>query len=148
MREYIAAIARENAADAAHILAAMDEVAATGTVAARHLRGDIWEVRATGGSRIFRILFATEDRYSQVLLALEGFTKKSQRTPSAAIDLAESRLRDWRARGARRDEAQGRPFMCEESAAIGGVSGYCYHWCYTDLSPKGSSHVCVEPSEP
>lgn len=90
VRDYIAGIARENAADAARIAAAMHEVAELGTVAARHLRGEIWEVRAHGGERIFRILFATEGRYSQVLLALEGFTKKSRRTPPATIDLAES----------------------------------------------------------
>jgi hypothetical protein len=45
---------------------------------------------------------AEEGRRGQVLLALDGFSKKSQRTPPEKIDLAERRLRDWRSRGTRR----------------------------------------------
>ena len=37
------------AADAAEIVAAMKHVAREGLQAARHLRGDIWEVRVDGG---------------------------------------------------------------------------------------------------
>ncbi len=75
MREFIDEVRRENVHDAARILAAMNEVAQHGTLAARHLRGDIWEVRAAGDRRIFRILFPD------------------------IIDLAEERLREWRERG-------------------------------------------------
>ncbi len=99
MREFIDEVRRENAHDAARILAAMNEVAQQGTMAARHLRGQIWEVRAEGNRRIFRILFAEEGRFGQVLLALEGFAKTTRRTPPHLIDLAEERLRDWRERG-------------------------------------------------
>ncbi|MDP9371008.1 MAG: type II toxin-antitoxin system RelE/ParE family toxin [Chloroflexota bacterium] len=99
VREFIDGVRAQNLHDAARILAAMDEVARHGTVVARHLRGDIWEVRATSDRRIFRILFAEEGRSSQILLALEGFAKTTRRTPPATIDLAEERLRDWRERG-------------------------------------------------
>ncbi len=34
----------------------------------------------------------------QVLLALEGFSKKSQKTPPGVIRRAEKRLADWRRR--------------------------------------------------
>ena len=87
--------------DAAAVVAAMKEVALEGPVAARHLRGDIYEVRADGDRTAFRILFATEGRRGQVLLALEAFGKKTQQTPPQTIALAERRLRDWRSRGDR-----------------------------------------------
>ena len=66
---------------------------------ARHLRGDIWEVRIDAERKAFRVLFSSEGRSQQVLLALEAFTKKTQKTPARAIQLAERRLADWRRRG-------------------------------------------------
>ncbi len=85
--------------DRTGVLAAMHEVARDGLRAARHLRGEIYEVRATGENRIYRILFAPEGRFGQILLSLDGFAKKTQKTPPARIRLAERRLRDWRDRG-------------------------------------------------
>jgi len=76
----------------------MKEVAVDGLVAARHLRGDIYEVRADGERVTYRLLFATEGRRHQVLLSLEAFGKKTQATPLREIALAERRLRDWRSR--------------------------------------------------
>ena len=35
----------------------------------------------------------------QILLGLEAFGKKTQKTPPESMALAERRLRDWRARG-------------------------------------------------
>ena len=87
--------------DRTEVLAAMDEVAEIGMRAARHLHGDIYEVRAERQRRIFRVLFAQEGRRGQVLLAVVGFVKKTQRTPEDVIDLAIERLRDWRGRGKR-----------------------------------------------
>jgi len=77
----------------------MKDVAQTGLTAARHLRGEIYEVRADGDRQAFRILFATEGRREQVLLSLEGFSKKTQKTPPEKIQLAERRFADWRRRG-------------------------------------------------
>src|SRR3954453_17811520 len=55
-------------ADAGAVVAAMQEVRQLGLAAARHLRGDIYEVRAEGDRQIFRVLFATEGRRAHVLL--------------------------------------------------------------------------------
>ena len=86
-------------ADAAAVLAGMAEVRDRGLAAARHLDGDIWEVRVDGDRVIYRILFAEEGSRGRVLLALEGFKKKTQETPPAMIQLAKRRLSDWRRRG-------------------------------------------------
>jgi phage-related protein len=88
--------------EVASIVAGMKEVAERGLAAAKHLRGDIYEVRADAATRSFRLLFSTEGSYSQVLLSLSAFEKRTQKTPPRELDLAEVRLRDWRARGAAR----------------------------------------------
>jgi phage-related protein len=85
--------------DAAAVVAAMREITTEGLQAARHLKGDVYEVRADGDRVIYRILFSAEGRRGQVLLALEGFKKKTQATPPEIIRLAERRLKDWRSRG-------------------------------------------------
>ena len=76
----------------------MKEVAREGLVAAKHLRGDLYEVRANASTRTFRIVFAMEGRFSQILLSLSGFVKKTRRTPQGELEVAEARLRDWRRR--------------------------------------------------
>lgn len=84
---------------AAEITAAMAEVRREGRRAAKHLRGDVWEVKADYKGLAYRVLFAEEGDEGQVCLALELFSKKSQKTPPQTITLAERRLRDWRSRG-------------------------------------------------
>jgi phage-related protein len=84
-------------ADKAEVLAAMQEVRREGLRAARHLREDIYEVRADGQRVIYRVLFATEGQQGQILLSLVAFNKKTQRTLPEQIRLAQRRLRDWRA---------------------------------------------------
>lgn len=81
------------------VAAAMKDVKENGLVAARHVRGDIYEVRASHAGMEYRILFATEGPQNHVLLALEGFDKKTRKTPAHLIDLALKRLADWRDRG-------------------------------------------------
>ncbi|MDQ1567799.1 MAG: Phage derived protein Gp49-like [Actinomycetota bacterium] len=78
----------------------MADVRKNGLAWARHLRGDVWEVRATGNRVIYRILFAPEGARSQVLLALTALNKKTHKTPASEIGLAEARLADWRKRAA------------------------------------------------
>lgn len=85
--------------DAAAVVAAMNDVQNEGTAVARHLRGDIYEVKADGERQTLRILFALEGRHDQILLSLEGFSKKTRKTPPGTIRLAERRLADWRRRG-------------------------------------------------
>ena len=87
--------------DKAAILAAMKEVRRDGVRAARHLRGELFEVRADGDHVIYRILFAREGAHGQILLSLVAFNKKTQKTPPEQIDLATKRLRDWRSRSTR-----------------------------------------------
>ena len=57
-----------------------------------HLRGDVWEVRSSLKGRIARVLFAVDGKE---MVLLHGFIKKSQRTPSADLALAEARWREW-----------------------------------------------------
>lgn len=92
--------------DAAAVLAGMQEVRDLGLTVARHLDGDIWEVRVDGHRVIYRVLFAQEGRRGQILLALEAFNKKTQKTPRATIDLAKRRLADWRRRGEKRHDSR------------------------------------------
>ncbi len=99
VKEFIAELSD---VDAAAVVAAMKEVAVDGFEVARHLRGDIYEVRADGDRVIYRVLFAAEGRRGRVLLALEGFSKKTEKTPPQTMALAERRLRDWRARARRK----------------------------------------------
>jgi phage-related protein len=86
-------------ADAAEIVAGMKRVQRDGLRIARHLRGAIYEVRVDGEDQSYRILFAPQGRHQTIFLALEGFSKKTQQTPSSKIQLAEQRLRDWNQRG-------------------------------------------------
>lgn len=88
--------------EVAAIVAGMKEVADRGLVASRHLRGDIYEVRADARSRSFRLLFSNEGRTGRILLSLSVFEKRTQKTPIRELELAERRLRDWRTRGAAR----------------------------------------------
>lgn len=92
VKEFVAHLSDD---DTAEVAAAMKEVTVLGLRAARHLGGDIYEVRAEGEDQAFRILFAPEGARGQVLLALEGFSKKTQKTPPAKIRLAQQRLADW-----------------------------------------------------
>ncbi len=96
IRDFFETLSDEEAAD---VVASMKEVAELGLKAAKHLRREIYEVRADSATRTFRILFSAEGRFSQVLLSLVAFEKKTQKTPRRELELAERRLRDWRERG-------------------------------------------------
>jgi phage-related protein len=97
VRDFLTA-ARLSSDDRDEILAAMKDVQANGLSVARHLSGDLYEVRADGRRATYRVVFAAEGRSSQVLPAVSAFNKKTQRTPPAEIRLAERRLSEWRAR--------------------------------------------------
>ncbi len=94
MKEFLDRLSDE---EAAAVVAAMKEVAVLGLPVARHLRGDLYEVRAESERRSFRLFFAKETKF--ILLSLHGFAKKTQKTPARELDLAERRLKDWRTRG-------------------------------------------------
>lgn len=85
--------------DLASVVAAMKEVRQQGLQAARHLEGEIYEVRADGKGVIYRVLFAPQGKHKQVFLSLEALKKKTQKTPPQTIRLAKRRLLDWQRRG-------------------------------------------------
>ena len=95
MKEFIDGLSDDHAAAVA---AAMKDVSLEGLSVTRHLRGDIYEVRADADSQAYRILFAPEGEKSRVFLSLEAFSKKTKKTPDPLLRLAEGRLRDWRSR--------------------------------------------------
>lgn len=85
--------------DASAIAAAMQDVREHGLTVARHLRGQIYEVRADGVDNSYRLLFAAEGRKSRILLGLHVIEKHTQQTPDRDIRKAERRLFEWRRRG-------------------------------------------------
>jgi phage-related protein len=62
-------------------------------------------VRADGERVLYRILYANEGSKNRILLALEGFKKKTRKTPPAEIRLAKRRLSIWRHEGEARKNA-------------------------------------------
>jgi phage-related protein len=58
----------------------------------------ISELRVNVGNDHFRLLFAAQGKYSQVLLAVRVFTKKSNKLPKQDHALAIKRLKDWEQR--------------------------------------------------
>lgn len=97
VRDFLAAAALPSD-DRDEILAAMKDVQINGLPVARHVRGDIYEVRASGARASYRVLFAAEGARGQVLLAVSAFSKKTKKTPPRELALAERRLGDWRRR--------------------------------------------------
>ena len=89
--------------DAAAVATAMGEVRSQGLRGARHLQGQVYEVRADGSKVIYRLLFAPQGEHGQILLTLAIFKKKTQKTPISKIRLAQQRLRDWERRGNQRN---------------------------------------------
>jgi phage-related protein len=57
---------------------------------ARHLEGDIWELREESSTNLYRLLcfFSTGRR----IVFLHGFQKKTSRTPRREIEIAQRRL--------------------------------------------------------
>ena len=68
-----------------------------GVRGARHLRGDLYEVRAQTAQAHYRLIFSQESR--TVLLALIAYDKNTEKTPRRMVELAQRRLADWRERG-------------------------------------------------
>jgi phage-related protein len=63
------------------------------TVSVKPLRGEVWELRVQDKRGLaHRILYAVVE--GRLLLLLHAFTKKTQKTPPAAIRLAEQRLNE------------------------------------------------------
>ena len=54
---------------------------------------DIWEVRVSSGSNIFRLLGFFDG--NNLVILTNGFAKKTQKTPKNEIKLAEKRKKDY-----------------------------------------------------
>ena len=98
VRDFLDQITDEDAAAIASVMKQVREIG-RGHIDVNHLHGDIWQVEIDGNGVIYRLLFAEEGRFSQVLLALEIVNKKWQSAKTRHIALAERRLKDWRSRG-------------------------------------------------
>ena len=94
VEEYLRSLPLE---DQAAIAAAMHIARIEGLRVARHIEGDLYELRATGRNVSYRLFFSQEAKF--ILLALDAIDKRTQRTPKHTVDRALYRLRDWRARG-------------------------------------------------
>jgi len=95
-KEFVDALTDE---EAAFVVAAMRDVARNGLAAARHLRGEIYEVRADAERQAFRLLFAQETKF--ISWRSRASRRRPPKTPPDEIALAESRLAEWRRRGRR-----------------------------------------------
>jgi phage-related protein len=73
IRDFLLALPDE---DRAAILEEMEYIREHGRSAARHLRGDIYEVRASYNTKAYRILFACEGHFNHILLSLLTFGLK------------------------------------------------------------------------
>jgi phage-related protein len=59
----------------------------------RHVRGKVWELRTSVGRLEHRVLYFAAT--GGVFVLLHGFTKKTGKTPSQEIMIAEMRAADW-----------------------------------------------------
>ena len=57
---------------------------------------DLWELRIKQSNNIFRIIYFTY--VNDLCVLLHGFQKKSQKTPKKELDLAKSRMEDYKSR--------------------------------------------------
>jgi phage-related protein len=89
-------MAKLSDADYSAIVVAMNEVRREGLAAARHIEGDLYEIRRSGQKAHYRVIFALEGR--RILLALDVYDKDTQKMPLEIKRRCEQRLRDWRAR--------------------------------------------------
>jgi phage-related protein len=62
---------------------------------ARHIDGDIWEVRSKLSGGIARVLFVLE---GNAMVLIHAFIKKQQKTPKPDIDLVRARIKLLRKR--------------------------------------------------
>jgi phage-related protein len=76
---------------------AMRLVRETGVRSGRHLRRDLYEVRAQTAQAHYRLIFCQVSR--AVMLAMLAYDKNTEKTPRHVLELAQRRLGDWRERG-------------------------------------------------
>ncbi len=63
-----------------------------GTPHVKHLQGKLWEMRLTGRDGIARAIYVTAT--GRRVVVVHAFVKKWQKTPRAALELAEQRAKE------------------------------------------------------
>jgi phage-related protein len=58
----------------------------------KHLEGKLWEMRMKGKDGIARAIYVTAER--ERIVVLHAFTKKTQKTPARALDVARTRAKE------------------------------------------------------
>jgi phage-related protein len=58
----------------------------------KHLEGKLWEMRMKGKDGIARAIYVTAER--ERIVVLHAFTKKTQKTPARAVDVARTRAKE------------------------------------------------------
>jgi phage-related protein len=58
----------------------------------KHLEGKLWEMRMKGKDGIARAIYVTAERKRVVVV--HAFTKKTQKTPARALDVARTRAKE------------------------------------------------------
>lgn len=58
----------------------------------KHLEGKLWEMRMKGKDGIARAIYVTAER--ERVVVVHAFTKKTQKTPARALDVARTRAKE------------------------------------------------------
>jgi phage-related protein len=58
----------------------------------KHLEGKLWEMRMKGKDGIARAIYVTAER--ERVVVLHAFTKKTQKTPARALNVARTRAKE------------------------------------------------------
>ena len=58
----------------------------------KHLEGKLWEIRLKGKDGIARAVYVTAG--AERIVVVHAFTKKTQRTPARALDMARARAKE------------------------------------------------------
>jgi phage-related protein len=92
VREWLTALPRADQKTIGRDLAKVQFGWPVGMPVCRPLGGGLWEVRSTlRSSREARVIFGF---YEDMLIALHGFIKKTQKTPAEDLALARQRLKE------------------------------------------------------
>ena len=89
VREWLKALPREERKTIGEEIKTVQFGWPLGMPLVRKMEPDLWEVRVRLGNRIARVFFTVEE---DVMVLLQGFIKKGQKTPKKELDLARKRL--------------------------------------------------------
>ena len=92
VREWLYSLSKEDRQTIGEDIKTVEYGFPIGMPVCRRLENKIYEVRSNiSNKQIARVIFAVVDEY---MVLLNGFIKKSQKTPKKEIDLAKQRLKD------------------------------------------------------